>query len=50
MAGKETRTVLSVDELFEGELVVDVPALAVEYARKSLGDQDGDNRGDHCSS
>ncbi len=38
------------DEVFEGELVVGVPALDAEYARKSAGDQDGDNRGDHCAS
>jgi hypothetical protein len=39
----------NVDELFEGDLTVDVPSLDAEYNRKSTGDQDGDNRGDHCS-
>ena len=39
----------NVDELFEGDLVVGIPALEAEYNRKAPGDQDGDNRGDHCS-
>lgn len=42
--------VKTVDEVFEGELVVGVPPLESEYSRKSAGDQDGDNRGDHCGS
>jgi hypothetical protein len=49
IAVKEMRVVENVDELFEGDLVVNVPPLEAEYNRKSVGDQDGDNRGDHCS-
>lgn len=38
-----------IDELFNGELVMEVPALEAELGRKSAGDQDGDNKGDHCN-
>lgn len=41
---------MNVDDLFEGTLTVGVPRREAEYARKSLGDQDGDNRGDLCAS
>lgn len=41
---------MNVDDLFEGVLTVGVPATDAEYARKSIGDQDGDNRGDLCAS
>ncbi|HEY0639947.1 MAG TPA: hypothetical protein VGD67_20100 [Pseudonocardiaceae bacterium] len=39
-----------IDGLFDGDLLIGHPELDAEYARKAPGDQDGDNRGDHCAS
>lgn len=38
----------TVDDLFDGELVLMVPAEAEEYARKAPGAYD--SQGDHCGS
>lgn len=37
-----------IDDLFEGDLMIGVPAPDAEYSRKMPGDGDGDNKGDHC--
>ena len=40
-------TIVDVDELFEGELVLEVPDAEAEYHRKMPGAYDA--VGDHCS-
>jgi hypothetical protein len=36
------------EDIFEGEIVLDVPSLGAEYDRKAPGHQDAN--GDHCMS
>jgi hypothetical protein len=40
---------MSIDDLFEGELVTTIPSPAQLGADKMPGDGDGEDKGDHCS-
>lgn len=39
----------TIDDLFEGALVIGVPTLTSQMASKMPGHQDGQNQGDHCA-